>query len=339
MILSIIIPIFKTPPELFELCMNSVLAWSGEEVEFILVIDSPNHPIEKSVYEYAAKDRRIRVFRNNENRGPSYSRNRGINEAKGEYVLMVDADDSIVPHICQKALDYCQRMKLAYCAVARVYPWQKDGIDCHETHQLYVGSLIDSTTDIETILSKIDMQSSGVVYDLRFLNSKQVRYPEDIRQNEDFVFLTSVVAKGGNVGLWDEYGYIFHGHANSLSHIRDQNCYENQLSAANKIYNLINKYNLSYRILLFYANHAYNQVFAPWHRVQFDSVARKRIAVLELGNAAKRYVTLYDLCLRQPAKLLIQFVSVLPVTMFLRPPLVHYGFRFLRKFGWYFTEG
>ena len=44
--------------------------------------------------EYAAKDKRIKVI-DKSNGGPSSARNRGLNEAKGEFVYFMDADDWI----------------------------------------------------------------------------------------------------------------------------------------------------------------------------------------------------------------------------------------------------
>ena len=43
--------------------------------------------------DYLAKDKRIKFLINDENKGVSYSRNRGINEAKGEFVTFLDSDD------------------------------------------------------------------------------------------------------------------------------------------------------------------------------------------------------------------------------------------------------
>ncbi len=51
----------------------------------------------------AAADARVRVF-HKENGGVSSARNRGIQEARGDYVLFVDSDDRIDPSMCRTLL-------------------------------------------------------------------------------------------------------------------------------------------------------------------------------------------------------------------------------------------
>lgn len=46
---------------------------------------------------------RFKLFRNDENRGPGFSRNRGLVEASGEWITFVDSDDSVDVHLLEKA--------------------------------------------------------------------------------------------------------------------------------------------------------------------------------------------------------------------------------------------
>ena len=93
--LSFVIPVYKTPEQLLRNCLNSVLRYS-QPMELICVLDSPGDPCETVLDEYAAKESRMRLLKNDQNRGVSYSRNRGMDAARGEYIAFVDADDEIV---------------------------------------------------------------------------------------------------------------------------------------------------------------------------------------------------------------------------------------------------
>ena len=53
--------------------------------------------------EYAQRDSRIRLLRQDRNQGLSVSRNRAIQEANGEYLLMLDGDDLFAPDMVEKA--------------------------------------------------------------------------------------------------------------------------------------------------------------------------------------------------------------------------------------------
>lgn len=92
---SIIIPIYNVEKYLEE-CLESVLNQSYKDYEIICIEDASTDDSDCILSEYAKKYERIRVIRNSENRGLSYSRNVGLEIAKGEYVWFIDSDDYIV---------------------------------------------------------------------------------------------------------------------------------------------------------------------------------------------------------------------------------------------------
>ncbi len=93
--ISIIVPVYNTEKYLHR-CIDSILSQSFADFELLLVNDGSNDKSGIICDEYAAKDNRIRVF-HKENGGVSSARNLGIDKAKGEYIIFVDADDYIKP--------------------------------------------------------------------------------------------------------------------------------------------------------------------------------------------------------------------------------------------------
>ena len=97
--LSVIIPAYNTPVELFDACLKSVAEQKYDEPYEIIVIDDgstqPN-PYEAISKQYGA------TYHYKDNGGVSTSRNKGVELAKGEFVLFVDADDYL-------ALDYLKK--------------------------------------------------------------------------------------------------------------------------------------------------------------------------------------------------------------------------------------
>jgi glycosyltransferase involved in cell wall biosynthesis len=82
--------------------IESVLAQSFEGFEFIIIDDGSTDSSVAIVNSY--DDKRIRFLKNDKNRGLAYSLNRGIDEAKGNYIARMDSDD-----ICLK-----NRLELQY---------------------------------------------------------------------------------------------------------------------------------------------------------------------------------------------------------------------------------
>ena len=89
--LSIIVPVYNSEKYLKK-CLDSLINEKMREIEFILINDGSTDNCEKIIKSY--KDPRIRYFKQ-KNLGVSIARNRGIKEAKGEYIGFLDSDDYI----------------------------------------------------------------------------------------------------------------------------------------------------------------------------------------------------------------------------------------------------
>lgn len=91
--ISFIVPIYKVEKYL-STCVDSILSQPYEDFEVILVDDGSPDKCPMMCDEYAGHDRRVRVI-HQENGGLSNARNRGMDEARGEYFWFVDSDDYI----------------------------------------------------------------------------------------------------------------------------------------------------------------------------------------------------------------------------------------------------
>ena len=89
---SVIIPTYNRETFLPK-AIDSVLSQDYNNYEIIVIDDGSTDNTVKLMNDYLAKDKRIKFLINDENKGVSYSRNRGINEAKGEFVTFLDSDD------------------------------------------------------------------------------------------------------------------------------------------------------------------------------------------------------------------------------------------------------
>lgn len=92
--ISVIVPVYNTEKYLKD-CINSILTQTFNDLELILIDDGSTDNSGVICDEYAKLDARVRVF-HQENRGVSTARNVGIDNALGEYITFVDADDYIV---------------------------------------------------------------------------------------------------------------------------------------------------------------------------------------------------------------------------------------------------
>jgi len=103
--------------------VESVLQQSFEEFEFVVVDDGSDDETWNIVSGYATEDERFRPLRNESNQGLPASLNRGIDEARGEYVARMDGDDVSRPErfdVQVKHLDAHPDTHVVGCYVDRI---------------------------------------------------------------------------------------------------------------------------------------------------------------------------------------------------------------------------
>ena len=93
--LSVIVPIFNAEPYL-EQCLDSVLAQTHRELDIICLNDGSTDGSLAIMQAYADRDERIRVI-DKQNQGYGATCNRGLEDAHGTWISIVEPDDWIEP--------------------------------------------------------------------------------------------------------------------------------------------------------------------------------------------------------------------------------------------------
>lgn len=92
--ISIIIPIYNTEKYLKE-CLDSIYNLKMEKIEIILINDGSVDRSLEIIKKYKEKEKIETKIINQKNQGLSASRNTGIKNAKGKYLLFIDSDDFV----------------------------------------------------------------------------------------------------------------------------------------------------------------------------------------------------------------------------------------------------
>jgi GT2 family glycosyltransferase len=96
---SFIIPVYNTDYQILKICINSILHCLQGRHELILIDDASSS---LATIEFLKRcndnpEFNIKVFRNSQNCGVSYSLNKGIAESHGSLISPVDHDDLVIP--------------------------------------------------------------------------------------------------------------------------------------------------------------------------------------------------------------------------------------------------
>ena len=73
-------------------CIDSLLNQTMEEIEIIVVDDASQDKTLEILKQY---EKQIILLQNEENKGLSYSRNKALKKASGDYIGYIDADDYV----------------------------------------------------------------------------------------------------------------------------------------------------------------------------------------------------------------------------------------------------
>ncbi len=101
--LSVVLPNYNHSAHLPK-TLESILGQSAAPTELIIIDDCSTDDSVAVIEEVARGHANVRFLRNEVNRGAVASFNRGIDEAKGEYLVMAPADDEMRPGFLEKSL-------------------------------------------------------------------------------------------------------------------------------------------------------------------------------------------------------------------------------------------
>jgi glycosyltransferase involved in cell wall biosynthesis len=91
---SVIIPLYNTETYIGD-CLESIIGQGFRDIEIILVNDCSTDKSGEIAEAYASRYDFVTVLHHEKNLGVSISRNDGIGQARGSYVLFIDSDDRI----------------------------------------------------------------------------------------------------------------------------------------------------------------------------------------------------------------------------------------------------
>ena len=120
-LISVIVPVYNVEQYL-EKCVDSIKNQSYPHLEILLIDDGATDSSGQLCDTLAETDSRIKVF-HKANGGLSDARNYGLQHASGAFILFLDSDDYIHPHMIESL--YEQMIKedadVSVCNIMNVY--------------------------------------------------------------------------------------------------------------------------------------------------------------------------------------------------------------------------
>lgn len=133
-LISVIVPVYKTPEAYLGSCIKSVLDQSIQDYELILVDDGCPDTSGLICDQFAKQNSKIVVI-HQKNAGVSAARNAGILHARGKYLTFLDSDDQLKPMAFETAVKAIQTHKTD-CVIFGWEDFMPDGTTAHKVTEI-----------------------------------------------------------------------------------------------------------------------------------------------------------------------------------------------------------
>lgn len=214
--ISIIVPVYNCEKYISN-CINSILEQSFKDFELILVDDGSSDRSFEICESFAKKDNRVRTI-HQPNSGVSRARNRGLDEAKGEYIGFVDGDDCVDKEMYERLYKNLadNNADISICGIVNYFV-KKDGTTEKVRQSPVDGFWIFSGEQALKEALQSRLYSVNPVNKLfkRELFDK-LRYPEG-KISEDAFLIPVVISKSGKVVYDSKPMYYYLRRENSIT--------------------------------------------------------------------------------------------------------------------------
>ena len=213
--LSIIIPVYNSEKYIQD-CLNSICKQIKNEVELILVNDGSKDDSLKICKYFSKKYKNIKIINEKKNRGVSYSRNVGIKNSGGKYILFCDSDDQLINHSINKILYNIKKYSNTEIFVLRNKIISQNSVDKNQFTSAYSNKKKSILNNIKNF-KKFRATCWNFIIQKRFLLFKKIKF-KNIEVFEDQVFISNLLCNTKSYKIINEPIYLHRAiEPNSLS--------------------------------------------------------------------------------------------------------------------------
>ena len=205
--ITIIIPVYKVEAYLRR-CLDSILCQTFTNFELLLIDDgSPDHSGE-ICDEYVALDIRVNAIHLSRNGGVSRARNKGLELAKGEWIVFVDADDYVHKDFLQHLLEHSEGQDLVVGGFCKFDSDVYEVFSFEHNMQLKAESLLHFYSEK---LDKLIMRTPwGKLFSRRVIDDHGLRFDPSLSLGEDTKFVFSFLRYVRNLQIIKSNEYYFY---------------------------------------------------------------------------------------------------------------------------------
>lgn len=195
---SVIVPVYKAAKTV-ERCVDSLVASGGDDVQVILVEDCSPDDSRQVCERLVKKYPNVVYSRNDRNRGVSYTRNRALDLAQGQYLLFTDSDDWVDPAYVPTFKKVIKSGDaFAICGYVNHDEKNSGRTDIFGWNEKEEFTRVDLVPRLQSIYDgRLLQQLWNKVFVTELVRKHQVRFDESISIGEDTRFILDYIQRAG----------------------------------------------------------------------------------------------------------------------------------------------
>ncbi|EOS43332.1 glycosyltransferase family 2 protein [Lachnospiraceae bacterium JLR.KK009] len=205
-LISIVVPVYNSEKYIQE-TIQCILDQTYQNWEIIFVDDCSKDKSVQIIERY--HDKRMRLYQNKKNRGPAYSRNKGISKAQGRYLAYMDADDLCDRDKLEKQLRFMQDLGCAFSFTGYEFAGADGTRNGKVVH-------VPAEVDYEYALKHTTISTITVMFDREQIPNDVLSMPLDAR-GEDTATWWKILRHGYTAYGLDEPLSVYRRHGGSRS--------------------------------------------------------------------------------------------------------------------------
>ena len=216
-LVSIIVPIYNAGPYL-EQCLDSIVGQTHKDLEIILLNDGSTDDSLTTMRRYAENDGRIKVI-DKQNQGYGATCNRGLAEATGTWISIVEPDDWIEPGMYADMLAFAAKfadegtpldiVKTPYWRIWMPDTKQQRKLNCSYKNRIHPPKQPFAIADAAHLLCHHPSIWSAI-YRKSFLDERNIRFKEIPGAGwADNPFLVETLCQTDRIGYFDTAYYCY----------------------------------------------------------------------------------------------------------------------------------
>ncbi|MBR6689441.1 MAG: glycosyltransferase family 2 protein [Clostridia bacterium] len=202
-LVTIIVPVYNVE-KYIEQCLNSLITQTYKNLEIIVVNDGSPDNSETIIKELMKTDDRIKLI-SQKNAGVSMARNNAINNATGEYIIFVDADDYLAKDYVEYMLELINQDDCQFACTIKNY-WANG----EKQTQKIVNSVYSSEETVGLLLSPdVMVGCTNKIYRRSFLSANNLLFRSDLYYGEGLNYIIRAAIAATKVGIGNKKVYYY----------------------------------------------------------------------------------------------------------------------------------